>query len=105
MTSHVLTRRSLLGGIGILTAGGLLGCGSDDSPSEGTSDVTYQLSWNHSVQFGGTYLAEDSGLFKDLGLAVTLAPGGPNVAGDANTVSGAALVNISAADGVARSNA
>jgi ABC-type nitrate/sulfonate/bicarbonate transport system substrate-binding protein len=67
--------------------------------------VNYQLSWTHSVQFGGTYLALDRGLFRDQGLDMTLAAGGPNVAGDASTVSGAALVNISAADGVARSNA
>ena len=99
-----LTRRTLLGGFGLVTAGGLLGCG-DDSSSSGSTDVTYQLSWSHSVQFGGTYLAQDRGLFEKLGLAVKLAPGGPNVAGDANTVSGAALMNISAADGVARSNA
>lgn len=105
MVSHVLTRRSLLGGIGIVTAGGLLGCGSNSSGANGPDDITYQLSWSHSVQFGGTYLAQDRGLFEDLGLAVKLAPGGPNVAGDANTVSGAALMNISSADGVARSNA
>lgn len=100
----VLTRRTLLGGFGLLTAGGLLGCG-DGSSGSGSDDVTYQLSWTHSVQFGGTYIAQERGLFNELGLAVRLAPGGPNVAGDANTVSGAALVNISAADGVARSNA
>ncbi len=57
------------------------------------------------MQFGGSYLAKDRGLFDKLGLDVTLAPGGPNVAGDVNTVSGTALMNISAADGVARSNA
>lgn len=65
--------------------------------------MTYQLSWTHSVQFGGTYIAQDRGLFEDL--TVRLAAGGLNVAGDANTVSGAALMNISSADGVARSNA
>ncbi len=105
MVSHVLTRRSLLGGIGIATAGSLLGCGGNSSSSNGSDEITYQLSWSHSVQFGGTYLAQDRGLFGDLGLAVKLAAGGPNVAGDANTVSGAALMNISSADGVARSNA
>ncbi len=101
---QLLTRRTLLGGFGLVTAGGLLGCGTDSSAS-GRDEITYQLSWTHSVQFGGTYIAQDRGLFDDLGLAVSLAPGGPNVAGDANTVSGAALMNISAADGVARSNA
>lgn len=105
MVPHVLTRRTLLGGCGILAAGGLLGCSGDSSSSDGPTEITYQLSWTHSVQFGGTYIAQDRGLFKELGLRVNLAPGGPNVAGDANTVSGAALMNISSADGVARSNA
>lgn len=104
MVSPVLTRRALLGGAGAVMLGGLVGCGSDPS-SSGLAEVTYQLSWTHSVQFGGTYIAQDRGLFEGLGLKVKLAAGGPNVAGDANTVSGTALMNISAADGVARSNA
>lgn len=104
MTSTPLTRRTLLGAAGALALGGLSACGRDRGSSAGPDQVTYQLSWTHSVQFGGTYLAQDRGLFTDQGLEVTLAPGGPNVAGDANTVSGAALMNISAADGVARSN-
>lgn len=105
MAQPALTRRTFLGGFGALASLGLVGCGRDSSPSGGSSDVTYQLSWTHSVQFGGTYIAEDEGLFDELGLNVRLAAGGPNVAGDANTVSGAALMNISSADGVARSNA
>lgn len=106
MVQPVFTRRTLIGGLGALALGSMVGCSRDPAPStSGAAQVTYQLSWTHSVQFGGTYLAQDRGLFKDLGLDVRLAAGGPNVAGDANTVSGAALMNISAADGVARSNA
>lgn len=108
MVTPVFSRRALLGGLGALTLGGLIGCGRDASPGgggNGSDQVTYQLSWTHSVQFGGTYLAVDRGLFEEQGLDVQLAAGGPNVAGDANTVSGAALMNISAGDGVARSNA
>lgn len=106
MVSLGLTRRTFLGGLGGLSLAALAGCGNDSTPSApGSTPVTYQLSWTHSVQFGGTYLAQDRGFFRDLGLDVSLAAGGPNVAGDANTVSGAALMNISVADGVARSNA
>lgn len=104
MVSPFFTRRAFLGGAAAVALGSLVGCSSDSSPS-GLAEVTYQLSWTHSVQFGGTYIAQKRGLFEDLGLKVRLAAGGPNVAGDANTVSGAALINISAADGVARSNA
>lgn len=103
------TRRTFLGGVGAVALASLVGCSKDPAPGGGAgsdlTSVTYQLSWTHSVQFGGTYLAKDRGLFAELGLDVALAAGGPNVAGDANTVSGAALMNISAADGVARSNA
>lgn len=105
MVPPVFTRRTVLGGLGALALTALAGCGRSSGSSGGPSTATYQLSWTHSVQFGGTYLAQDRGLFKDLGLDVKLAAGGPNVAGDANTVSGAALMNISSADGVARSNA
>jgi ABC-type nitrate/sulfonate/bicarbonate transport system substrate-binding protein len=113
MVRSDVARRTVLGGLGTLAMGSLVGCGNEASPSGGSAGgtdgaataVTYQLSWTHSVQFGGTYLAQDRGLFRDLGLDVSLAAGGPNVAGDANTVSGAALMNVSVADGVARSNA
>ncbi len=111
MAQPVLSRRTMIGGFSALALAGLVGCSRDPvasgSPttSASASDVTYQLSWTHSVQFGGTYLAQDRGLFREQGLNVRLAPGGPNVAGDANTVSGSALMNISVADGVARSNA
>lgn len=106
----LVTRRAVLGtvgaGIGAIGLGALAGCstGPSDEPG-GMSTVAYQLSWTHSVQFGGTYLAQDRGIFGEQDLDVELVAGGPNVAGDASTVSGATLVNISAADGVARSNA
>ncbi|NLE98224.1 MAG: ABC transporter substrate-binding protein [Propionibacterium sp.] len=99
------SRRTLLGGLGAVSLGGMVACAGDDDASPGLSELTYQLSWLHSVQFGGTYLAKDRGIFEELGLDVQLAPGGPNVAGDANTVSGSSLMNISVADNIARANA
>ncbi len=56
------------------------------------------------MQFGGSFLAKDRGYYEAEGLDITFGLGGPNVAGDAQTVSGAALMNISGGDGVARSN-
>ncbi|MDY7099879.1 MAG: ABC transporter substrate-binding protein [Actinomycetota bacterium] len=123
------TRRDLLrslGGAGAVALGGpvLLGaCGGDDddaattttgAPGSSTTaaaasgdltSVGLQLSWTHSVQFGGSYLAAERGYYTQNGLDVALSPGGPNVAGDAQTVSGQVLMNISGGDGVARSNA
>lgn len=105
MLTPRFSRRAVMGGLGVASLAPLVGCADDAAAPGGSDAVTYQLSWTHSVQFGGTYLAKDRGLFQEQGLEVQLAPGGPNVAGDANTVSGAALMNISVADGVARSNA
>lgn len=109
MTSPQLSRRALLGtfgvGLGAAALSTLTACSREGGDVGGPADVTYQLSWTHSVQFGGTYLAESEGFFDALDLTVALAAGGPNVAGDTNTVSGKALMNISGGDGVARSNA
>lgn len=124
MTRRRLIRNALIGA-GALSVGPafLAACGSDDDSSSGSSPsgttgstgsapadgdllaTGLQLSWTHSVQFGGSYLALDRGYYADEGLDITLASGGPNVAGDAQTVSGAVLMNISGGDGVARSNA
>jgi ABC-type nitrate/sulfonate/bicarbonate transport system substrate-binding protein len=76
-------------------------------PTSAPTDLvptTLQLSWTPSVQFGGSFLALDRGYYADEGLDISFGLGGPNVAGDAQTVSGAALMNISGGDGVARSN-
>lgn len=60
--------------------------------------LTFQLSWLHSVQFGGSYLAEANGYWNDLGLDVTLASGGPNAPVEPPVVAGTAIMGISAAD-------
>lgn len=62
------------------------------------SQVALQLSWLHSVQFAGSYIALDRGFWSEGGLDVSLLPGGPNAPVEPPVVSGAALVGISAAD-------
>ncbi|WP_295313809.1 ABC transporter substrate-binding protein [Roseobacter sp.] len=64
----------------------------------GLRAVNFQLSWLHSVQFGGSYIAASKGYWSDLGLDVSLAQGGPNAPVEPPVVSGNALVGISAAD-------
>ncbi|WP_322409808.1 ABC transporter substrate-binding protein [Microbacterium invictum] len=98
-----LTRRTLLGagivgvagiaaaGIGLSTRpGGLFGSG------DATTAASLQLSWLHSVQFGGSYIALDRGWYE--GVDVTLLQGGPNAPVEPPVVSGSALIGISAAD-------
>jgi len=60
--------------------------------------VSLQLSWLHSVQFAGSYIAQSRGWWRGEGLDVSLLPGGPNAPVEPPVVSGAALVGISAAD-------
>lgn len=60
--------------------------------------VNFQLSWLHSVQFGGSYIAQNKGYWAEEGLEVSLAQGGPNAPVEPPVVSGTALVGISAAD-------
>ncbi|NUB45461.1 ABC transporter substrate-binding protein [Fertoebacter nigrum] len=66
--------------------------------AQAQSAVALQLSWLHSVQFGGSYIAQSKGYWRDLGLEVALNPGGPNAPVEPPVVSGQALVGISAAD-------
>ncbi|SES42655.1 NitT/TauT family transport system substrate-binding protein [Tranquillimonas rosea] len=60
--------------------------------------VTFQLSWLHSVQFGGSYIAQRKGYWEEAGLDVSLSQGGPNAPVEPPVVSGTALAGISAAD-------
>ena len=62
------------------------------------SAVSLQLSWLHSVQFGGSYIAAKNGYWTDQGLEVSLAQGGPNAPVEPPVVTGQALMGISAAD-------
>ena len=60
--------------------------------------VSLQLSWLHSTQFAGSYIAQDRGWWHEAGLEVSLLQGGPNAPVEPPVVSGTALVGISAAD-------
>ena len=95
MTLLTPTRRLFLGaGLGTIGLAAL----APRLLAQETKDVALQLSWLHSVQFGGSYIAKDRGYWRDAGLEVALNPGGPNAPVDPAVVTGQALVGISAAD-------
>jgi NitT/TauT family transport system substrate-binding protein len=75
---------------------GAMGFGS--RPARAQTAVSLQLSWLHSSQFAGSYIAQDRGWWSENGLAVSLLPGGPNAPVEPPVVAGTALVGISAAD-------
>ncbi|GFE64657.1 ABC transporter substrate-binding protein [Litoreibacter roseus] len=89
------TRRSVLS-----TGAAALGAAAFVRPGLALANTpaNLQLSWLHSVQFGGSYIAASNGYWADEGLDVTLTPGGPNAPVEPPVVSGTALVGISAAD-------
>lgn len=89
------TRRTFL-----QTGSVALGAASLGSPAfaEGHNQINFQLSWLHSVQFGGSYIAAKRGYWSEQGLSVSLTQGGPNAPVEPPVVSGTALMGISAAD-------
>ena len=91
-----LTRRALMGA----GAAGLGAAAFGLSPRRAMaqSQVSLQLSWLHSAQFAGSYIAQERGWWREAGLDVALLPGGPNAPVEPPVISGTALVGISAAD-------
>ena len=96
MADHFLTRRNLLlTGAAGLAAGRI---GAWPAGAQQPQAVGLQLSWLHSVQFAGSYIALQNGWWREAGLQVSLLQGGPNAPVEPAVVSGTALVGISAAD-------
>jgi ABC-type nitrate/sulfonate/bicarbonate transport system substrate-binding protein len=94
MTRRRLSRRKVLAiGTGVFAASafGL-------RATRAQTAVGLQLSWLHSVQFAGSYIAQTRVWWRDAGLDASLFQGGPNAPVEPPVVSGTALVGISAAD-------
>jgi ABC-type nitrate/sulfonate/bicarbonate transport system substrate-binding protein len=96
MIDRKFTRRTLLG----TGAAGLGAAAFGLSPRalRAQTPVGFQLSWLHSSQFAGSYIAQERGFWTEAGLEVSLFPGGPNAPVEPPVVAGTALVGISAAD-------
>jgi NitT/TauT family transport system substrate-binding protein len=93
MYRSALSRRHLLAG-----GSAALGLAALPGRLRAQTPVALQLSWLHSVQFAGSYIAQSRGFWRDAGLEVSLLQGGPNAPVEPPVVSGTALVGISAAD-------
>jgi len=92
--SFTISRRRLLSSA--VAAGAVLAL--PRRPALAQTQVALQLSWLHSAQFAGSYIAQSRGYWREEGLEVRLDPGGPNAPVEPPVVSGQALVGISAAD-------
>lgn len=96
MIRSALTRRRFISTAGV--AAGAASLGLVPIVARAQTPVSLQLSWLHSVQFAGSYIAQSRGWWQEAGLDVSLLSGGPNAPVEPPVVSGAALVGISAAD-------
>ncbi|WP_373568617.1 ABC transporter substrate-binding protein [Paracoccus actinidiae] len=95
MSPFPFTRRGMIqAGAAGLALGGM----GLARPASARTPVGLQLSWLHSVQFAGSYIARQNGWWTDAGLDVTLLQGGPNAPVEPPVVAGTALIGISAAD-------
>jgi NitT/TauT family transport system substrate-binding protein len=56
--------------------------------------VTVQLKWVADTQFAGYFVAKDKGYYQDLGLDVTVKPGGPDIAPEQVLADGSADVIV-----------
>jgi len=79
----------------------LAGCGSSEtSTSSGTSSdagltpVTLQLKWVPQAQFAGYFVALEKGYYKEEGLDVKIAPGGPDIVPEQQVANGAAQIGV-----------
>lgn len=88
-SSGTLSRRRALQ-VGSASIAGLAGTslfGSMARASELT-DLSFQLSWLKSIQYGGYMAALDNGFFESAGLDVSFVSGGPNIDSLANVAAG-----------------
>lgn len=75
-----------------------------EQPAE-PDKITVQLSWFHTVEFAGFYVADQKGFYAEENLEVTLLPGGPETFPIAEVTAGKAQFGVSAADEIIRAQA
>jgi ABC-type nitrate/sulfonate/bicarbonate transport system substrate-binding protein len=92
---------SSAGSTGATAAGSAAGTSAAAKPLVKTG---FQLGWLKSVQYSGTFIAEEKGYYRDENLEVQVFPGGPNNPVDPTIVSGQALMGVGATDYAARAN-
>lgn len=82
-----LSRRHALAGFAALSV-----AGPRIARARELEKITFQQSWLSGVQYAGLYLAKDKGYFAEEGLDVEFVPGGPNIDGTLNVVTGKAVL-------------
>lgn len=104
MTANKLTRKTILITtlLMVILTIILTSCGQ----AQATPDkVTVQLSWFHSAEFVGFYVAKELGYYAEQNLDVTLVIGGPEVNPVESVVDGSAQFGVASGDGIIRAQA
>lgn len=71
----------------------LAGCSDENESADGTP-ITLQLKWVPQAQFAGYFVALEKGYYKDAGLNVTIAPGGPDIVPEQQVANGSAQIGV-----------
>ena len=77
-----------------MIAGAATALGLMAAPAWAADEVTLQLKWVTQAQFAGYYVAEDKGFYDEVGLDVTILPGGPDIAPTQVLAGGGADVTV-----------
>ncbi|WP_342362976.1 ABC transporter substrate-binding protein [Terrarubrum flagellatum] len=62
------------------TAAALIAASLISASAQAQDKLTLQLKWVAQAQFAGYFVAKDKGFYKEVGLDVTIKPGGPDIA-------------------------
>ena len=101
LLSRPLTRRSLLRGSLTVLAGSAAFVGRPAAvPAQAASPVALQLGWFANAQMAGDFTAIGKGYFKEVGLDVSIVPGGPSIDPVGVVASGSVLIGNVASIGV-----
>lgn len=71
----------------------LAGCSDENESADGTP-ITLQLKWVPQAQFAGYFVALEKGYYKDAGLNVKIAPGGPDIVPEQQVANGSAQIGV-----------
>ncbi len=63
--------------LGLVLAAAVLALGA--TAAQAAESLTLQLKWVTQAQFAGYYVAQEKGFYKEVGLDVTINPGGPDI--------------------------
>jgi len=83
------------------TSGPASGSASTGSAGGELKPVSVQLGWLPNIESGSFVVADEKGYYADEGLDMTILPGGPDVAIDAQVTSGKALVGLFSTESLA----